>query len=271
MTSSLATKCNIVIPCYNEAERLQSSEFLQYLRSNPGISLTFVNDGSGDKTLEIMRSMQAEMLAQIDILDLSVNSGKGEAVRCGLLRAMRSGAPFVGFWDADLATPLTAIADLLQVLLCDPEVDIVLGSRVKLLGRHIERRPVRHYLGRLFATCASSVLELPVYDTQCGAKMFRVTQTVEKMFEQPFLSRWIFDVEILARYLTWGSATSERGIYEFPLYSWCDVVGSRLRSRDFFRAAAELAKIKRCYSGRGEMGGSRNRATAEIMGKPNGA
>ena len=159
-------------------------------------------------TLEILESLKAGMPAQIEVLDKKVNTGKGEAVRSGLLRAIQSGAPYVGFWDADLATPLNAIGDLLGVLLSQPEVNIVLGSRVRLLGRNIERRAARHYLGRIFATCVSLVLDLPVYDTQCGAKLFRVTPEIQQVFQEPFSSRWIFDVELLARYVTLNGLAS---------------------------------------------------------------
>jgi hypothetical protein len=160
----------------------------------------------------------------------------------------------VGFWDADLATPLSAIGDLQSVLLADPEVDVVLGSRVKLLGRNIDRRAGRHYLGRAFATCAALVLGLEVYDTQCGAKLFRVTPDLENVLAQPFCSRWIFDVELLARFLKLrpGDSETKNKIYEFPLYSWRDVPGSKIRLRDFFRSAIDLYKIRKRYFGRGQ-------------------
>jgi glycosyltransferase involved in cell wall biosynthesis len=244
--------CTIVIPCYNEADRLKVGEFRDYLAQSPDVSLLFVNDGSTDSTLRVLQELQKEMPNQISVLDLEKNSGKGEAVRSGLLWAIRNGATRVGFWDADLATPLSAIADLQSVLLSNPEVDVVLGSRVKLLGRNIERRATRHYLGRAFATCAALVLGLEVYDTQCGAKLFRVTPGLEQVLAQPFCSRWIFDVELIARFLKVPAVDSEakNKIYEFPLYSWRDVPGSKVRLGDFFRSAMDLNKIRKRYFGR---------------------
>jgi glycosyltransferase involved in cell wall biosynthesis len=244
--------CTIVIPCYNEAGRLPTGEFQGYLAESPGVSLLFVNDGSTDSTLRVLQELRKAMPERIGILDLEKNSGKGEAVRNGMRSAIRKGAKFVGFWDADLATPLSAIADLQAILLSNPEVDVVFGSRVKLLGRNIERRAMRHYLGRAFATCAAVVLRLEVYDTQCGAKLFRVTPELEAVLSEPFSSRWIFDVEIIARFLRLraaGSKPNDNVIYEFPLYSWRDVPGSKVRFKDFFRSAIDLYKIRRRYFG----------------------
>jgi len=245
--------CIIVVPCYNEADRLKVSEFRRYLAECPDVSLLFVNDGSTDSTLRVLQELQKEMPRQISVLDLERNSGKGEAVRNGLLSAIRNGASCVGFWDADLATPLSAIGDLQAVLLADPEVDVVLGARVKLLGRNIDRRAARHYLGRAFATCAALVLGLEVYDTQCGAKLFRVTPDLENVLARPFCSRWIFDVELIARFLKLRTSDpdAKNKIYEFPLYSWRDVPGSKIRLRDFFRSAMDLYKIRERYFGRG--------------------
>ena len=126
-----------------------------------------------------------------------------------------------------------------------------MGSRVKLLGRKIERRRSRHYLGRVFATAVSTILGLDVYDTQCGAKLFRVTPFIRALFQQPFLSRWIFDVEILARLIQARRGKNlpqaDRVIYEFPLMEWRDIPGSKLGYRDFFRAAWELCRIHNHY------------------------
>jgi dolichyl-phosphate beta-glucosyltransferase len=79
----------------------------------------------------------------------------------------------------------------------------------------------RHYLGRLFATVASQVLHLPVYDTQCGAKLFRVTDDARAIFAQPFSVNWTFDVEIIARVQALRPEAKRPSgsnvIYELPL------------------------------------------------------
>jgi dolichyl-phosphate beta-glucosyltransferase len=245
------SNCTIIIPCYNEEARLKSSAIVTHLTRSPKQSILFVDDGSIDRTRAILERLQGEMPAQISVLRNEYNAGKGEAVRRGLLHALgNDDVQFVGYWDADLATPLEAVDDLLGVLLSRPEIEIVIGSRVKLLGRVIERRLHRHYLGRAFATCASLVLDLPVYDTQCGAKLFRATPDLELILNDAFESRWIFDVELLARFLTLHSVDRQRAraaIYECPLNYWQDVPGSKVRPRDFLRAARELAVIRKKY------------------------
>jgi dolichyl-phosphate beta-glucosyltransferase len=238
--------CAVVVPCYNESARLQISQFRSFIGSSPALHFIFVNDGSTDNTLEVLTSLQAELQANVSVVSVNPNGGKAEAVRKGLLHATKQDLPFAGFWDADLATPLSAIHDLLHVFSNRPHVDIVMGSRVKLLGRKIRRNPRRHIIGRVFATVVSNVLDLPVYDTQCGAKLFRVTPEFHAILQEPFQSRWVFDVEILARLIRMHGRNSNAvasKIFEYPLYKWEDIGGSKLRPRDFLRAALDVYRI----------------------------
>ena len=127
-----------------------------------------------------------------------------------------------------------------------PAVSFVVGARVQLMGRVIDRKATRHYLGRVFATAASQTLGLPIYDTQCGAKLLRVDAVTSRLFDAPFVSGWIFDVELLARFLA-TQPDAARRIYELPLETWTDIAGSKVKAADFLRSATELAVLWRKY------------------------
>jgi dolichyl-phosphate beta-glucosyltransferase len=238
-------RIRIVVPCYNEAQRLDVGAFDRFLVTTTDVGFVFVNDGSKDDTLAVLRGIATRWPGRIDVIDQQPNAGKAEAVRVGMQTAFASGARYAGYFDADLATPLDAIEPFVDTLDRASNVDIVIGARLLLLGRHIERDAKRHYLGRIFATAASLVLDLPVYDTQCGAKLFRVNDVNRGLFETPFGSRWIFDVEIFARYLS--GPGSRDALYELPLERWTDVGDSKVKSSDFVRAIAEMASIYRTY------------------------
>lgn len=239
----------MVVPCYNEAARLDPEAFLHFLTTHPGVQLVLVDDGSLDATGEILERMRAAAPAAVTTLRHSPRRGKAEAVRAGILAGLAQRAALVGFFDADLSTPLGAIDDFLAVLRNRPAVEFVLGSRVMLMGRDIKRKATRHYLGRVFATAVSHALDLPVYDTQCGAKILRLNAATATLFDTPFRSAWIFDVELIARYLRLPVAPGEPArrdrLYELVLPAWHDRPGSKLRWHDFVHAMVDLGYIWR--------------------------
>jgi dolichyl-phosphate beta-glucosyltransferase len=239
----------LVVPCHNEAGRLDPDAFLQFVATHAGVHLVLVDDGSVDGTGEILERMRAAAPAAVTTLRHSPRRGKGESVRVGILAGVERQARLVGFFDADLSTPLAAIDDFLTVLRLRPNVEFVLGSRVRLMGRQIRRKATRHYLGRVFATAASHALDLPVYDTQCGAKILRVNAATASLFATPFRSSWIFDVELIARYLRLPVAPGEPArrdrLYELVLPAWDDRPGSKLRWYDFGRAMIDVAHVWR--------------------------
>jgi dolichyl-phosphate beta-glucosyltransferase len=243
MGSSVA----IVIPCYNEAKRLKAGKFKEYSDADRSHLFVFVNDGSTDATLTVIQDLHRDTPQHCAYIDLPRNFGKAEAVRRGLLSAFDANPDFAGYWDADLATPLEAIPAFCELLESRPEIDMAFGARVRLLGRAIERSPLRHYLGRVFATAASLTIGLPIYDTQCGAKLFRVSPLVRSLFQQPFMTRWLFDVEIVARLIQACRRNDLRPpkelIYEVPLQTWNDVAGSKVKPLDFFKSFFDLARI----------------------------
>ncbi len=241
----------IVVPCYNEARRLPVETFQTFANRVRTIKFLFVDDGSTDATLQVLQTLQASDPEAFDIHTLAVNAGKAEAVRQGFLKSFESGPDYVGFWDADLATPLDAISEFCDLLNSRPDIEMVFGARVQLLGRAIRRNMLRHYLGRLFATAASFLLGVNVYDTQCGAKLFRLTPDLPALFQEPFITRWIFDVEIIARLIQTRTGTAHPQVqdivYEIPLSEWRDVKGSKITFGDFIIAIFEMIDIYRKY------------------------
>lgn len=239
----------LVVPCFNEERRLQPDVFRAFAKAWSKGRFLLVDDGSTDRTFSILEGLQTSMPGSFDVLRLPHNVGKAEAVRSGVRKAFQSDAEFVGFWDADLATPLETVALFEDVFRERPTVEMVLGARVRLLGKRIERNPVRHYLGRVFATTVAFTLSMEIYDSQCGAKVFRATDEVRAVFETPFVSRWIFDVELLARFIRFKRAAGVRDVeallYELPLPEWHDKKGSKLRTVDFWRALLDLWRIHR--------------------------
>ena len=238
-------KTIVVVPCYNESKRLRQDDFLHYVEQNDDVAFLFANDGSRDNTLEVLQELTAKH-ERLLMLDIQPNGGKAEAVRKGMLYAAEQYKPdYIAFWDADLATPLEEIEPMVKW--ADKGYDAVMGLRLMRLGAKVKRKTMRHYLGRCFATVASMMRKLPGYDTQCGSKLFR-REVVEAILQEHFITRWLFEVELLARYKQrYGVEQAIQKIYEYPLFQWEDVDGSQLKSRDFFKAPLELMKIRKRY------------------------
>ncbi len=232
----------IVVPCYNEESRLEPPQLLTLL-NDPSVRLLFVDDGSKDGTRRLLDSLAEAHPTGVSVLALEHNSGKAEAVRRGLLAGLAAGASVVGYLDADLATPPNEMQRMLAEMRAT-DAKVVLGARVRLLGRSVERHATRHYLGRIFATVASWVLQLNVYDTQCGAKLLADGPALRFALKVPFRSRWAFDVELIKRLLLApADALREEHFLEFPLMVWRDKAGSKLSSGAMVKAGLDLLRI----------------------------
>lgn len=241
----------MIIPCYNEASRLPGDAFISYLRRVPMVTVCFVNDGSRDNTAAVLENLRQQQPSQIDVLNLAQNQGKAGAVRAGMLHCVERSVDYIGFLDADLATPLDAIGDLQAALDHKPSLDLVMGSRIKFLGADIRRDPFRHYVGRVIATFISNILKLPVYDTQCGAKLFR-RRVVAGLFKESFISPWLFDVELLARLIRQhGRPSMPTHVAEVPLKQWIEQSDSRISTGYMFKMWYELYRIHQTYRNAG--------------------
>jgi len=238
---------SIIIPCYNECDRLDMPAFEQFLTGQIGVALCFVNDGSTDDTAKKLHALAGQFADKVSVLDLTQNGGKAEAIRAGCLYALTHLRPdCIAYLDADLSVPLPELMRIYQVM-AEQQLLIIFGARVALFGYQIQRRSHRHYLGRLFATVASMVLNTVIYDTQCGAKIF-TREVARKVFEKPFVSRWFFDVEIIARLnQLYGADILVKILREIPLNIWIHKEQSKIKIKDFFLCPYYLFRIKRKY------------------------
>jgi glycosyltransferase involved in cell wall biosynthesis len=219
----------IVVPCFNEEGRLKLEEFKRFINESSGIELLFVDDGSKDDTWRILQEMASGNEQKVYTLKLHKNQGKAEAVRQGVLAALKHNPEYIGFWDADLAVPMEDVKWFEETLTGNNKLKMVIGCRLKRLGSNIERSSFRHYLGRSFATIVSIHLRLPVYDTQCGAKLL-TSELCRQVFAEPFSSKWFFDVEIFKRMIRiYGTQTTIGSVLELPLKQWIDGGGSKVK------------------------------------------
>jgi len=149
----------------------------------------------------------------------------------------------VGYWDADLATPLSTIPEFIEKIQSSREFVAVSGSRILRLGTSIHRSIFRHYFGRVFAMVTSNILNILIYDTQCGAKLFR-TEHAGLIYPEHFISRWFFDVELFARSIElMGREKTFNSIYEMPLSKWHEQGESKISWGSIIWTPIELLRI----------------------------
>ena len=220
---------------FNEEKRFKEA-FLNLSKTD--FYFVLVNDGSTDKTQDIIQALSKRCPKKITALTMAHNSGKAESVRQGMLYAYETfpDAAWIGFWDADFSAPI-AEAPLMLRYAQNEDSDIVFGSRIKKIGSHIQRGLKRHFMGRFFCTAVDLLFQLNSYDSQCGAKFFR-RKAIPDAFLEPFISKWIFDIEIILR------VRQQFRVTEYPLRNWREVGGSKLNIyREAFRILLDIRKI----------------------------
>ncbi|MEE9407300.1 MAG: glycosyltransferase [Polaribacter sp.] len=240
-------KTCIIIPCYNEEKRLPKQLFLNYINKNE-THFCFVNDGSIDKTIGVLDSIKDKEPKKTIIINYDENVGKGEVIRKTILELYdRNIYDYIGYFDADLATPLFEIEIFEKYFIQNKNLILVMGSRIKRLGSNIDRKFHRFFLGRIFATIISSyVLKLSVYDTQCGAKLFSTSIPVN-VFKEKFITKWLFDVEFICRLKNLFGTNLLKKVLEHPLTEWVEKGESKVKFTDFLNTPKEILKIKIKY------------------------
>jgi len=244
MQKTVKAKTNtcIVIPCYNEEKGLSLTEYENFLHKNFDVILNFVNDGSSDNTLLVLENLKNKYPNYVHVISYEKNKGKAEAVRFGVQYSLEHiDFNYIAYLDADLATSLEECSEMTQNF--KDEITFVFGSRIKRVGANIERKRSRFLIGRVIATAISTILKLPVYDTQCGCKVF-TKELAKEVFTKPFISKWLFDVEIFQRIMEiYGRKKSLEKMIEIPLKSWIEKGDSKVKATYFFKLWIDLFRI----------------------------
>ncbi len=236
----------IVVPCYNEAKNFAFDEYYTFIENHSAILICFVNDGSTDDTLAVLKKLKSSFTNLVDIISYEKNKGKAEAVREGFRYCHKNyNYQNIAYLDADLATTLEECVELSTLLV--GEINFVFGSRIMKIGSTIKRKAKRFLIGRIIATFISNILGLKVYDTQCGCKIFSKDLAVQ-LFSEKFISKWLFDVELFKRMLAiYGKETALEKMIEIPLKKWIDKGDSKVKFSYFFKLWIDLIKINNAY------------------------
>ncbi len=237
----------VVIPCYNEEKRLLSDEFTNFIIKNSGYHLCFVNDGSKDKTLEVLNQLRKGKEDFITVYDCQKNYGKAEAVRLGMLHmAQHKDLDYIGFLDADLSTDLSDFDNLVSTIE-NSNYKIVSGSRISRMGADITKKSARNIISIPINYIIRKILSLDFKDTQCGAKIFH-KDVIDIAFKQKFVTQWIFDVEIFKRItFHFGLDKAKEILCELPLKRWIHADGSKLSMTDSLKIIGQLGQIAWTY------------------------
>ena len=234
----------IVIPCYNEEKRLKAKSFTTFVERRLGYHLCFVNDGSKDNTLQVLNELSKGKEDFISVYDCAQNGGKAEAVRQGILHLTKDKQiDYFGYLDADLSTNFEDFEDLVTTI-SNSKFQIIGGSRMARMGADIHKEGSRAIISKTINLIIRNILGMSFNDTQCGAKVM-TREVAENMFNEKFLTAWLFDVEIFLRMKKYyGVDSVNQLICEQPLKRWVHEDGSHLSMKDSFKILFQLVQIK---------------------------
>jgi dolichyl-phosphate beta-glucosyltransferase len=210
-----------LVPCFNEEHRFPL-DYWRKLIDNKNFNFLFINDGSTDKTLEILTSIKSD---NTKLVRLPKNVGKSNALRYGLLKAYEDSNKYVLIIDSDASFSIECIFDFIarveyEEISNSISYQAFFAARVKLAGRFVNRIFSRHIYSRVFHTILGFTnRELP-YDTNCGMKILNLENIPSSIFLAPFKSRWFFEIEMIRRHKSLNNSSIK--IFDVPILDCVD-------------------------------------------------
>lgn len=237
----------VVVPCYKESKRLNTNQYLSELDKFSS-NVVLVDDGSPDDTFKILKNLEQNGSDRFVAIKKPINAGKAEAVRTGMNYAIEKypNAKYVGFMDADLAVKFSEVPSMIDCFTKNKEINTVIGVRSRLAGHKVDRSFPVYALQRVIAQMGGALFSPKVTDTQCGAKFFDA-KVVKKVIKEPFISKWLFDQELLARIFHLPENAYKNWLYEHPVSSWTEIGNSTRKFSDYFKSLKDYFKILKKY------------------------
>jgi dolichyl-phosphate beta-glucosyltransferase len=230
-------RISLIIPCYKESSRFPL--FLQsicHLTTRYPLEIIVVDDGSPSSDFELLKNKISNQLTEnIRLLHYDKNKGKGAAIQYGI---DNSAGEYIGFVDADGAIPSNEVENFIQYILKNPDEDMIISSRIRILGKTVNRSLKRHLSGRVFITILNLFFSVPVYDSQSGLKIFK-REKFNLIKDKISDFRWLWDTQVLILFYK-----SKFKMKEIPI-DWSDVPGSKVNLlRDSILMFFRLFKFK---------------------------
>jgi glycosyltransferase involved in cell wall biosynthesis len=241
LVSEINPSLLLLIPAYNEEHRIEPvlHDYARYFQQHYSgkFQLVVVLNGCRDNTLGVVQRVAA-MHPTISVLEFRDAIGKGGAIIEGLKLAPQ--ADFIGYVDADGATPPAAFHDLVRHI---GKADCVIGSRW-LPGAvlHIEQSGKRRFASRVFHLIVQTLFWMNIRDTQCGAKVM-TRAAVEKIHSSLRIADMAFDINLLYALKHAGFK-----VLEVPT-EWTDKAGTKVAlARTSLTMFLSVVRIRLIYS-----------------------
>lgn len=237
---TLSPKLSVIIPAYNEAERLPATIDAAYKwlaeHIEGGFEIIVVDDGSRDTTVRVTHEMISRR-PHLKVLEQPENRGKGAAVRRGMLEAVGEVRLFM---DADHSTHIRETEKVFAAIEAGAEM-IIASRQHPESDISVSQSWLREHMGKSFNFIMRSIVGLEMQDTQCGFKAF-TAKAAEAIFSRQKLEGFSFDVELLFLASKLGFK-----VVEIPV-EWINEPNSRVRMlADPALMFADVLRIRRMH------------------------